>query len=325
MAVARSTSEPALGRRITARNAAEARMLRVLDHQWERKASWLHAQQQRLEVAGTGDAATPKAGVIHKDLARTRMCRSDSRLAMSRPLSSITTRNVTRNPQVESVSPNFFGQRPQSATVRSPSDGSPAKLEERIQKAVSKIAQGLHVALLGASASEMHKRELEGEPLRKILREPSEEDACRIFRHFLRLKEQEADRAAAKLQMRRQRLLEWGKEPDRDDPRIPDPLSRLAWTSFFRWVEQESTLGVNPESRRAYAGLFRGARLWFRKCASMAQRNDGLSLGLLLSLAYPTASSRVVAELLVWIGAHELEPRQVWGNAFVEEGRQPRM
>ena len=205
-------------------------------------------------------------------------------------------------------------ERPGSAIVRSPSDGLPAKLEERIPKAVSRIAQGLQVALLGANAGEMRKQEIKGVPLKKILFEPYEADVCRIFRHFLHLKDVEEDRTAANKERHRQRLVEWGKlEPDEpfqtDDEEISrDPLSRVSWATFFRWVEQEASFGVHPESRRACSALFRGARLWLRACASNAQRSEGLSLGLLLLWAYPTVSNRVVAELLAWIGAHELVP-----------------
>ncbi|CAE7227450.1 unnamed protein product [Symbiodinium necroappetens] len=313
MAVKRCASAPALGRRITARNVSEARMLRVLDHQWERKACWLNAQQQRLDANGTREGATQKSkvdkAVVLKERAQSPLRRSDTKVALSRPLSSAATRN-----SVESVGPQMFsGERPGSAIVRSPSDGLPAKLEERIPKAVSRIAQGLQVALLGANAGEMRKQEIKGVPLKKILFEPYEADVCRIFRHFLHLKDVEEDRTAANKERHRQRLVEWGKlEPDEpfqtDDEEISrDPLSRVSWATFFRWVEQEASFGVHPESRRACSALFRGARLWLRACASNAQRSEGLSLGLLLLWAYPTVSNRVVAELLAWIGAHELE------------------
>ena len=128
-----------------------------------------------------------------------------------------------------------------SALGRRPSDKSTAKLDERINTAVSKIAQGLHVAVLGASAGGMRKLEIDGEPLKKILREPVEADVCRIFRHFLHLKEVEGDRAAGNKELQRQRDLEWGRplEPDEDDEEVDrmEPLSRLGWTTFFRWVE----------------------------------------------------------------------------------------
>ena len=145
------------------------------------------------------------------------------------------------------MSPNSFGQeRPQSAAVRRPSDRSPSKLEERIHRAVSKIAQGLHVALLGASAGEMRKREADGEPIKHILRAPCEENVCRIFRHFLHLKEVEADRVAANKELRRQKDLEWGRPVE--DPKNQEaddcaaPLSRLGWPTFFRCLPVVSLL-----------------------------------------------------------------------------------
>lgn len=69
----------------------------------------------------------------------------------------------------------------------------------------------------------------------------------------------------------------------------------------------ESDDGFQPHSeRRSVAALLRGVKLWRQMCASPEQA-EGISLGLLLSWAFPSSSSANIAEMLSWLALNELE------------------
>ena len=145
------------------------------------------------------------------------------------------------------------------------------------QRVLSKIASGLHVALLGQRPKQQHEPEDEAP-------EASMENVLRVFRHFRRLKRIEREQAAeTKLMYEVKRVQEAWCEPNmksairevEEYEAGANPISRLHWATFQAWVEQEATCGVHPQYRRTLAAVLRGLQLWKQLCASPAQSSEG--------------------------------------------------
>jgi len=194
------------------------------------------------------------------------------------------------------------------------------------QRALSKIAIGLHVALLNAKISQKPGEIQLEEPIGK----PRFEQVYRIYRQFLRFKSLEAERAAEVRYLRQEKQIQeaWcdmGEAAATDgDVHLPmeldsnvdskPPLSRLRWSTLIHWLEQEASCGVQQTYRRSVSALLRGVKLWRQLCASREQA-EGISLGLLLSWAFPSSTSADIAEMMLWLAQKELE---TWWHSLIQ-------
>jgi len=211
-------------------------------------------------------------------------------------------------------------RRPSSA----PQVESPTKTVAIRQRALSKIAIGLHVALLNAKISQKPGEIQLEEPIGK----PRMEQVYRIYRQFLRFKSLEAERAAEVRYLRQEKQVQeaWceGEAATDGDVHLPmdstsPPLSRLRWSTLIFWLEQEASCGVQQTYRRSVSALLRGVKLWRELCASREQAAEGISLGLLLSWVFPASTSAVVAEMLLWLAQKELETIRKKSPRLIDE------
>lgn len=284
--------------RRTARDPAEKRFLHFLDHysqrhRPDRPVSRAQTQPHRVIVTDASDAR------IDRGLRHTSQPSLPS--AQKRPTSGAPVSPMTA-----------LLRRPSSALSRD----SPGKITAIRQRVLSKIAIGIHVALLNAKISQKP-----GEiQLEEPMREATVEHVQRIYRQFLRFKALESDRAAEAQYLHQVKLVQeaWcensGPQAAQDDSfsRNPwdseseNPLSRMRWATFIHWLEQEASCGIQQTYRRSVAALLRGVKLWRQMCASPEQA-EGISLGLLLSWAFPSSSSANIAEMLSWLALNELE------------------
>ena len=204
-------------------------------------------------------------------------------------------------------------KRPESAVNRRDSPKA-AAIRERV---FSRIVTGMHVAFLGAKLSQTPGEAKLAEPIAQA----SVQAVQRIYRYFLKLKVIESDKAAEVRHRRQVKLLQeaWGEESESFGQRGEDVamswgmrrssslIPRLQWTTFFGWLEQEASCGIQPSYRRTLAALLRGVRLWKDMCATPQQNSEGISLGLMLSWAFPSSSHTDVAQMLSWLGQHHLD------------------
>lgn len=179
----------------------------------------------------------------------------------------------------------------------------------------------MHVALLGAKVSQKPGETKLEQPIGRA----SVQQVQRIYRHFLRLKAIEADRAAEVRYWRHVKLVQeaWSEQPKESEPNKhgyhedgcvpatkcerPSHIPRLQWATFFHWLEQEASCGIQQTYRRTLAALLRGVKLWKELCASAQQSLEGISLGLLLSWVYPASSNIEISQMLSWLGGHQLD------------------
>lgn len=295
MSFERCSSEPSLRR---ARDPAEKRFLTFLEHN---KSDFFG---ERLPSQKHRPSRTQTPQVEHK----TNRQKLGLRIDRSHQ-SSHAARCAPGSPMTA------FLRRPSSAL--SPGRDSPGKIAIR-NRVLSKIAIGLHVALLNAKISQ--------KPGEIQLEEPMEratvEHVQRIYRQFLRFKALELDRAAEARYLHQIKLIQeaWCENSREENhhngfhlptgppnPSSPEnPLSRLRWPTFIHWLEQEASCGIQQTYRRSVAALLRGVKLWRQICASKRQA-EGISLGLLLSWAFPSSSSSEIAEMLSWLALQEIE------------------
>lgn len=298
MSLGRCNSEPVLRR--TARDPAEKRFLHFLDnysqrHRPDRPVSRAQTQPHRVIVTDASDAPRIDRGLL-RHTSQPSLPSAQKRPKSSAPVSPMTA----------------LLRRPSSALSRD----SPGKITAIRQRVLSKIAIGIHVALLNAKISQKP-----GEiQLEEPMREATVEHVQRIYRQFLRFKALESDRAAEAQYLHQVKLVQeaWcensGPQAAQDDSfsRNPwdseseNPLSRMRWATFIHWLEQEASCGIQQTYRRSVAALLRGVKLWRQMCASPEQA-EGISLGLLLSWAFPSSSSANIAEMLSWLALNELE------------------
>ena len=296
MSFERCDSEPILSRR-KARDPAERRFLHFLDHYSQKHRPFSRAQTAAfVQPLPDGNKTLLRSGS------------QPLRPKSGPPASPMTAmlRRPSSAPQVE----------------------SPTKIVAIRQRALSKIAIGLHVALLNAKISQKPGEIQLEEPIGK----PKMEQVYRIYRQFLRFKSLEAERAAEVRYLRQEKLVQdaWydmgeavaGSGNDFHlpmellDVRPTPPLSRLCWSTLIQWLEQEASCGVQQTYRRSVSALLRGVKLWRQLCASREQA-EGISLGLLLSWAFPSSSSTDIAEMLLWLAQQELE---TWWHNLHEDG-----
>ena len=279
MSFERCDSEPVLCRRRAGRDPAERRFLHFL-HDYSQK----HRPLSRAQITALVQPWPDGNKTLH---------RSGSQ--PSRPKSGPSASPMTA-----------MLRRPSSA----PQVESPTKMVAIRQRALSKIAIGLHVALLNAKISQKPGEIQLEEPIGK----PRFEQVYRIYRQFLRFKSLEAERAAEVRYLRQEKQIQeaWcdmGEAAATDgDVHLPmePPLSRLRWSTLIHWLEQEASCGVQQTYRRSVSALLRGVKLWRQLCASRDQA-EGISLGLLLSWAFPSSTSADIAEMLLWLAQKELE------------------
>lgn len=286
MSFERCDSEPILCRR-RARDPAERRFLHFLDH---------YSQKHRpLSRAQTAFVQLPDGNkTLHRSGSQPLRPKSG---APASPMTAML-RRPSSAPQVE----------------------SPTKTVAIRQRALSKIAIGLHVALLNAKISQKPGEIQLEEPIGK----PRMEQVYRIYRQFLRFKSLEAERAAEVRYLRQEKQVQeaWceGEAATDGDVHLPmdstsPPLSRLRWSTLIFWLEQEASCGVQQTYRRSVSALLRGVKLWRELCASREQAAEGISLGLLLSWVFPASTSAVVAEMLLWLAQKELE---TWWHNLIQ-------
>ena len=276
MSFGRCNSEPVLRR--PARDPAEKRFLNFLDHYSQKHRPVSRAQTQPLQ-----SLSAPKID---------RIDRPSSQALPKRPRSGAPVSPMTK-------------------LLRHPAAfDSPGKITVIRQRVLSKIAIGIHVALLNAKISQKPGEIQLEEPMKKA----TVEDVQRIYRQFVRFKEMESDRAAETRYFHQVKMIQeaWCEPSPQDrfhldDPReASSPVSRLHWSTLIHWLEQEACCGIQQTYRRSVAALLRGVKLWRQMCARPEQ-TEGISLGLLLSWAYPSSSSAEIAEMLSWLALHELE------------------
>lgn len=287
MSFERCDSEPVLCRRRAGRDPAERRFLHFL-HDYSQK----HRPLSRAQITALVQPWPDGNKTLH---------RSGSQ--PSRPKSGPSASPMTA-----------MLRRPSSA----PQVESPTKMVAIRQRALSKIAIGLHVALLNAKISQKPGEIQLEEPIGK----PRFEQVYRIYRQFLRFKSLEAERAAEVRYLRQEKQIQeaWcdmGEAAATDgDVHLPmePPLSRLRWSTLIHWLEQEASCGVQQTYRRSVSALLRGVKLWRQLCASREQA-EGISLGLLLSWAFPSSTSADIAEMLLWLAQKELE---TWWHNLIQ-------
>ena len=296
MSLGRCNSEPVLRR--TARDPAEKRFLHFLDHysqrhRPDRPVSRALTQPQRVIVTDASDAPRIERGLF-RHTSQPSLSSAQKKPKSGAPVSPMTA----------------LLRRPSSALSRD----SPGKITAIRQRVLSKIAIGIHVALLNAKISQ-RPGEIQ---LEEPMREATFEHVQRIYRQFLRFKALESDRAAEAQYLHQVKLVQeaWSENsgPQDDsfrrnpwvDSENENPLSRMRWATFIHWLEQEASCGIQQTYRRSVAALLRGVKLWRQMCASPEQA-EGISLGLLLSWAFPSSSSANIAEMLSWLALNELE------------------
>ncbi|CAK9026093.1 unnamed protein product [Durusdinium trenchii] len=283
----RCNSEPVLRKKL-ARDPAETRFLSFLNRYSQKHRCVSRAQTQpNLEK---------------------QICRSPASLPSSA---------ARQRPKSGPVPATPVFRRPSSAISRTDSP-KVAAIRERV---LSRIATGLHVALLGAKVSQKPGETKLEQPIGRA----SVQQVQRIYRHFLRLKAIEADRAAEVRYWRHVKLVQeaWSEQPKESEPNKhgyhedgcvpatkcerPSHIPRLQWATFFHWLEQEASCGIQQTYRRTLAALLRGVKLWKELCASAQQSLEGISLGLLLSWVYPASSNIEISQMLSWLGGHQLD------------------
>ena len=229
MSLGRCNSEPVLRR--TARDPAEKRFLHFLDHYSQRNrpdrpVSRAQTQPYRVIVTDASDARIDR-GLRH---------RSQPSLpsAQKRPKSGAPVSPMTA-----------LLRRPSSALSRD----SPGKITAIRQRVLSKIAIGIHVALLNAKISQKP-----GEiQLEEPMREATVEHVQRIYRQFLRFKALESDRAAEAQYLHQVKLVQeaWcensGPQAAQDDSFSRNPWIQRVRTHCRVCAGPHSSIGWNKK------------------------------------------------------------------------------
>eukprot|EP00931_Biecheleriopsis_adriatica_P061538 TRINITY_DN37001_c0_g1_i1.p1 TRINITY_DN37001_c0_g1~~TRINITY_DN37001_c0_g1_i1.p1 ORF type:complete len:497 (+),score=77.51 TRINITY_DN37001_c0_g1_i1:61-1491(+) len=223
--------------------------------------------------------------------------------ASSRPGSPLITSSKTLHPGLHPTLQSKCASSTAGRKAQSTFGDLQLQQAMRIERALNDLYLGLQVPFLGVPApkqrSAQHKHQDSPEGL--VEREPNRADAHKYFIRFCRLKNSPPNGSAS--QPASEETSNYGEASGE----MAESLTPLPWSNFMSWMNQEAAFGVDQSYRRVCAGIARGAQAWRNLRATSLQRREGISIGVLLQWAYPSASDSDIAKMLGWIGWSEMQ------------------